>query len=88
MDTSLEHVMVAFMVAVPQLFASLAAVAIAYMAYRQGIANGEQLKKVERNTDGLADKAIQAAKDGGRAEGIKEEILRKSTVPPTTPGFP
>lgn len=88
MDQSIEHVLIAFIVACPQLVASLTAVAIAYMAYRQGIANGEQLKKVERNTDGLADKAIQAAKDGGRAEGIKEEILRKSVVPPTTPGFP
>lgn len=81
MDPAIEHILIALIAAVPP-------TVIAWMAYKQGKDNGKKLETVEANTDGLADKAIQAAKDGGRAEGIKEEMLRKSVVPPTTPEFP
>lgn len=84
----LVHVLIALIAAFPPTVASMCGVMIAYMAYLQSKQNARQLAVVERNTDGLADKAITAAKEGGRAEGIKEEILRKSVIQPTTPGLP
>lgn len=87
-SVAIEHVLIALFVSIPPTVASVCSVVIALLAYWQSKENGRHIQRVETQTNGLAQAAISSSKDAGRAEGIKEEILRKSIVPPTTPGLP